>query len=102
VDYPTVTRVRIDTTPSTLAAPIAITETPTGYLVEFITLGIEVSTYLYKFGPAGETSCTDERDYRLALLEFIPVPKGSRPQVFCAVPHDAAGNRGVLFERLLP
>jgi len=102
VDFPTVTRVRIDTTPSTLAAPIAITETPTGYFVEFNTLGIEVSTYTYKVGPAGETSCIDDRDYRLALLEFITVPKGGRPQVFCAVPYDAAGNRGVLFEKQLP
>ena len=102
VDFPTVTRVRIDTTSSTLAAPIAITETPTGYLVEFITLGIEVSNYRFKFGPAGETNCVDERDYRLALLEFINVPKSGRPQVFCAVPYDAAGNRGVLFEQPLP
>jgi hypothetical protein len=102
VDFPTVTRVRIDTTPSTLAAPIAITETPTGYFVEFLTLGNEVSTYTYKFGPVGETICTDERDFRLALLEFINVPKGGRAQVFCAVPYDAAGNRGVLFEKLLP
>jgi hypothetical protein len=102
VDYPTVTRVRIDTTPSPLAPPIAITETATGYFVEFITLGIEVSNYRYKVGPAGETRCSDEREYRLALLEFITVPKGSRPQVFCAIPYDAAGNRGVLFEKLLP
>lgn len=101
VDYPTVTRVRIDTTPSTLTAPITITETPISYFVEFITLGIEVSTYMYKFGPAGETSCTDGKDYRLAILEFIAIPKGNRPQVFCAIPHDAAGNQGVLFERLL-
>jgi hypothetical protein len=97
-----VTRVRIDTTSSTLAAPIAITETPTGYLVEFITLGIEVSNYRFKFGPAGQTNCVDERDYRLSLLEFINVPKSGRPQVFCAVPYDAAGNRGVLFEQPLP
>jgi trypsin-like peptidase len=101
VDFPTVTRVRIDMTPSTLAAPIAITETPTGYFVEFITLGIEVSTYRYKVGPAGETRCTEGSDYRLAILEFITVPKGGRPQVFCAVPYDAAGNQGVLFEKLL-
>jgi hypothetical protein len=102
VDFPTVTRVRIDTTPSTLAAPIRITETPTGHFVEFITLGNEVSIYRFKFGPAGETRCADESDYRLALLEFITVPKGGRPQVFCAIPYDAAGNQGVLFEQLLP
>jgi hypothetical protein len=102
VDFPTVTRVRIDTTPSTLPPPIAITETPTGYFVEFITLGNEVSIYTFKVGPAGDTSCTDASDYRLALLAFINVPKGARPQVFCAVPYDAAGNQGVLFEKLLP
>lgn len=102
VDYPTVTRVRIDTTPSTLPAPIAITDLPTSYLVVFNTLGIEVSTYRYKVGAAGETRCADAADYSLAFLEFIPVPKIARPQIFCAQPYDAAGNPGVLFERLLP
>ena len=102
VDYPTVTRVRIDTTPSTLPAPIAITDLPTSYLVVFNTLGIEVSTYRYKVGAAGETLCADAADYSLAFLEFIPVPKIARPQIFCAQPYDAAGNPGVLFERLLP
>jgi hypothetical protein len=102
VDFPTVTRVRIDTTPSTLAPPIAITETSSGYFVEFITLGTEVSNYTYKVGPAGETRCSDGRDYRLAFFEFITVPKGSRPQVFCALSYDGAGNQGVPFEQVLP
>ena len=102
VDFPTVTRVRIDTTPSTFPAPITITETPTGYLVEFIPLGNEVSFYRYKVGPAGDTVCSDGRDYALAFLEFITVPKGARPQLFCALPYDAAGNLGVPFQRVLP
>ena len=102
VDFSTVTRVRIDRTPSTQPAPIQVTERPTGYFVQFITLGNEVSTYTFKFGPAGETACTASNDYRLALVEFINIAKGSRPQVLCAMPYDAAGNQGVLFERLLP
>jgi hypothetical protein len=102
IDFPTVTRVHIDTTPSTLPPPIAITETPTGYFVEFVTLGNEVSNYTYKVGPAGESRCSDGSSYRLALLEFITVPKVNRPQVFCALSYDAAGNQGVPFEQVLP
>jgi hypothetical protein len=102
VDFATVSRVRIDTVPPSMPAPIAVFELETGYRVEFIPLGNEISFYTFKFGPAGETVCRDARDYRLALLEFVFIPRGSRPQTLCAMPYDIAFNPGMLFERLLP
>jgi len=102
VDHPTSARVYIDTVPSTVPAPIRITPSGGGYFVQFFTAGNEVAQYTVKVGPAGETSCADDSGYRYQFFEFMTVPVSSRAQVFCAIPYDAAGNRGVLFESILP
>ena len=101
-DFPTVSRVIIDTVPPTLAPPLRITAESNGYSVQFVTAGVEVAQYTIKSGPAGETSCADDRDYRVILIPFITIPRLARPQVFCAIPFDAAGNPGAVFEAFLP
>lgn len=101
-DFPTVSRVIIDTVPPTLAPPLRITAGSNGYFVEFVTAGVEVAQYTIKSGPAGDTSCADDRDYRIVLVPFISIPRLARPQAFCAIPYDAAGNQGAPFEAILP
>jgi hypothetical protein len=102
VDFPTSSRVYIDTTPPTLRAPLHVTATADGYLVQFVTAGSEVAQYTFKVGPAGETSCADDRGYRFAFFSFTSVPKMDRPQILCAIPFDAASNPGPVYEALLP
>jgi hypothetical protein len=101
-DFSTTSRVQIDTRPPTLPASIQITDEGTVYLVEFFGLGNEVAQYTYKAGPAGETSCADPGGYRYMFFDFTNIPKINRPQVFCAIPYDAASNPGTIFEAVLP
>lgn len=102
LDVPAVSRVYIDTIPSTVPAPIRIESSAGGYFVLFQTAGNEVAQYTVKYGPAGETTCADDTGYRYQFFEFMNVPRSDRAQVFCAMPYDAAGNRGVPFEAILP
>jgi hypothetical protein len=101
-DFPTSSRIYIDTMPPTLPPPIRVTPESNGYFVEFFTFGNEVAQYTFKVGPAGETSCSDGNGYRYAFFGFTSVPKTSRPQILCAIPYDAASNPGAVYEAFLP
>jgi len=102
LDFPTTSRVRIDTKPPTLPASVTITDSGPAYRIEFTFLGSEVAVYTYKVAPAGEISCADPGGYRLVLIDFISVPKIGRTQVLCVTPYDAASNPGTVFEARLP
>lgn len=102
LDHPTVAAVRIDTTPPEPPALVTIDETDIAWRVSFGMLPPEISLHTYKFGRPSETRCEDPAGYRVVLIPFLTLPKAGRPYVFCAIPYDAAGNRGRVFEALLP
>ena len=86
-----------------IPAPISIEGDPgRGHRVSFNSIPYEVSLYLFKFGRPADTHCSDGDGYRLNLIPFIFIATDQGPQLFCAIPFDAAGNPAPVIERLLP
>lgn len=101
IRFPTVVRVRIDTVPPRIAPPLSIREETSGWFIQFLTQEPEVVGYLYKYGPPGQTRCSDPADYRPSLIPFITLPRRDAPYTFCAIPYDSALNQGAVIDRLL-
>jgi hypothetical protein len=102
VEHPTIVAVRIDSTPPRIPARININEGDSSWSLTFRALDPEVSIYTVKFGRPGETRCADPSGYRTQLVPILSLSKANRPYVFCAIPHDSAGNAGEIFETIFP
>ena len=86
-----------------IPAPISIEgDSGRGHRVTFNATPYQVSSYFYKFGRPSDIHCSDAAGYRPNLIPFIFIATDQGPQLFCAIPFDAAGNPAPVIERLLP
>ncbi len=90
--FATQARVAIDTIPPR-ANPSANVNPGDAYIVLFDYLADEIAFYEYKLGPPGAIDCSDPAGYR-PFVQRLFLSRDREPYAICAVPIDAAQNRG--------